>query len=249
MKYRTKSAGIRMVGLIVAAWWMAVGSGCRAQEVDYYLPVGELPDAVYWMPAPPEAGTTQFLYDITQYYWGKEQRKDTARAQKAVREAQYRVSDMVRQFSGAFGMEITAERTPAIYRLMLRGVETVRLSATRPKATYQRTRPYVYFNEPTLVPEEEEELRGNGSYPSGHTVKAWSMALLLCEVNPEAQDALLKLGFDWGQSRVIAGYHWQSDVDASRSLAAACVARLHSCRAFLDDLAAARKEFATLRNR
>jgi acid phosphatase (class A) len=46
---------------------------------------------------------------------------------------------------------------------------------------------------------------------------------------------------------VIAGFHWQSDVDASRMLAAACYARLHTCKAFLDDMAAAKKEFQKLR--
>ena len=70
------------------------------------------------------------------------------------------------------------------------------------------------------------------------------MALLLCEINPAAQDKILKLGYEWGQSRVIAGYHWQSDVDASRLVAAAGYARLHTNAEFLADIAAARAEFA-----
>ena len=102
------------------------------------------------------------------------------------------------------------------------------------------------FNEPTLLPEGEERLRLNGSYPSGHTVRGWAMALLLCEINPDAQDDILKLGYEWGQSRVIAGYHWQSDVDASRLVAAAGYARLHTNSEFLVDIAAARQEYAEL---
>lgn len=221
----------------------------RAQNGQSYFPAEELPNAVYWMPAPPAPGSSQFMHDIAQYYWGKEQRLDTARANKAIREAAYELEDMARLFSSAFGMEISKQATPAIYHVLERGVQTIRISATKPKATYMRTRPYAYFNETTLVPEEEEELRTNGSYPSGHTVRGWGMALLLCEINPDAQDELFKLGYDWGQSRVIAGYHWQSDVDASRMLAAACYARLHTCQAFLDDMAAAKKEYTTLRNR
>ena len=72
------------------------------------------------------------------------------------------------------------------------------------------------------------------------------MALLLCEINPDAQDDILKLGYEWGQSRVIAGYHWQSDVDASRLVAAAGYARLHTNSEFLVDIAAARQEYAEL---
>ena len=222
-------------------------SATMAQNEQTYFSADELPNAVYWMPAPPASGSSQFLYDISQYYWGKEQRLDTARANKAIREAAYEIADMARQFSSAFGMEISENATPAIYHVLSFGVLTIRLSATKPKATYMRTRPYAYFNEPTLVPEEEDELRANGSYPSGHTVRGWGMALLLCEINPDAQDELLKLGYEWGQSRVIAGYHWQSDVDASRMLAAACYARLHTSQEFLNDMDAAKKEFEKLK--
>ena len=233
--------------ILLTALFLLLGSATTAQVEHTYLSADELPNAVYWMPAPPPPGSSQFMYDVSQYYWGKEQRLDTARAGKAIREAQYEVPDMVRQFSAAFGMEISERATPAIYRVLNRGVLTIRLSATKPKSTYMRTRPYAYFNEPTLVPEEEEVLRTNGSYPSGHTVRGWGMALLLCEINPDAQDELLKLGYEWGQSRVIAGYHWQSDVDASRMLAAACYARLHTCQAFLDDMDAAKREFQRLK--
>jgi len=214
-----------------------------------YLTAEEVPNAVYWLPAPPAPGSTQFEYDLSQYEWGKQQRLDSARARKAINEAVYEVDDMIAQFCGAFGMEISAEKTPAIHKVVKRAVETIRLSATKPKATYMRTRPYAYFDEPTLVPEEEEELRTNGSYPSGHTVRGWGMAMLLCEINPAAQDELYKLGYEWGQSRVIAGYHWQSDVDASRMLAAATYARLHTDPDFLRDMRKARREFRRLANR
>lgn len=40
----------------------------------------------------------------------------------------------------------------------------------RAKQEYKRTRPFVYYNQQTLVPEQEESHINNGSYPSGHTV-------------------------------------------------------------------------------
>ena len=72
-----------------------------------YLTVEEVPNAVYWLPAPPEPGTTQFVHDINQYYWGKEQRLDSARAQKAIDEVVFETADMAKLFSPAFGMEIS----------------------------------------------------------------------------------------------------------------------------------------------
>ena len=212
-----------------------------------YLKADEIPNGVYWLPTPPAPGSSQFMADIAQYFWGKQQRLDTLRAQKAIREAAYEVKDMAVLFSKVFGMEISPEKTPKIHKLLNRSIPTIRLCATKPKNTYLRKRPFVYFNESTLIPAEEEELRKTGSYPSGHTIMGWGMALLLSEINPAAQDEIFKLGYEWGQSRVIAGYHWQSDVDASRMLAAACVARLHSNKDFLNDMKDAREEFEKLK--
>ena len=107
-----------------------------------------------------------------------------------------------------------------------------------------RTRPYVYFGEPTLFPSDEEELSHNGSYPSGHTILGWSAALLLTELRPECADSLLARGYMYGQSRVIAGFHWQSDVDAGRLAASAAVARLHADKRFQKLMKRARKEIA-----
>lgn len=213
-----------------------------------YFDIDEMPNAVVWLPAPPDTTSTKFVYDITQYMWGKTQRLDSVRAQQAIENAVEEIDEMAEQFSVPFGMEISRENTPAIFKVLYRGVLTARLGATKPKTEYQRKRPYSRFNEPTLLPEGEERLRLNGSYPSGHTVRGWAMALLLCEINPDAQDDILKLGYEWGQSRVIAGYHWQSDVDASRLVAAAGYARLHTNSEFLADIAAARQEFAELKS-
>ena len=113
-------------------WMMAVmltgAISAMAQKPaidELYLTVDEVPNAVYWLPVPPEPGSTQFVHDINQYYWGKEQRLDSARAQKAIREADHKVKDMVRHFSPVFGMEISEEKTPAIYNVVNRAVLTI----------------------------------------------------------------------------------------------------------------------------
>ena len=49
-----------------------------------------------------------------------------------------------------------------------------------------------------------------------------------------------------GQSRVICGYHFQSDVDAGRLVASAVVARLHADDNFMKQLNKAKKEFLEL---
>lgn len=74
---------------------MLLSSVATMAQQPYFI-AEELPDAAYWLAAPPAPGSSQFMYDVSQYYWGKEQRLDTAKANKAIREAQYKVSDMAR---------------------------------------------------------------------------------------------------------------------------------------------------------
>ena len=217
-----------------------------ADDVKLYMDAEALPNALNFYPAPPEVGSAAFAYDSAQYKWGKSMRADSARAALAIAQATDDVVVMMTMFSEAFGMEISEKGTPAIFNVVNRGVLTMRLAGRLPKKHYMRTRPYVYFNEPTLFPADEERLKTNGSYPSGHTIRGWAMALLLAEINPAAQDAILKYGYEWGQSRVIAGFHWQSDVEASKAIIAASFARLHADETFLADMKKARTEFKKL---
>jgi acid phosphatase (class A) len=67
--------------------------------------------------------------------------------------------------------------------------------------------------------------------------------LVLAEINPANQVAILKRGYEMGESRIICGFHYRSDVDAGRIVGAAVVARLHANDAFMEQLAKAKKEF------
>lgn len=217
-----------------------------ADDVKLYMSAEDLPNALNFYPAPPDTGSAAFAYDVAQYKWGKSMRADSARAALAIAQGTVDVAEMMSMFSEAFGMEISEKKTPAIFYVVKRGVLTMRLAGRVPKKHYMRQRPFMYFNEPTLMPQFEEEHRTNGSYPSGHTIRGWAMALLLAEINPAAQDALLKYGYEWGQSRVIAGYHWQSDIEASKAIIAGCFARLHADETFLADMKKAKAEFKRL---
>lgn len=217
----------------------------NAQFRSTYFTADEMPNGVVFLPSPPDTTSILFISDYAQYMWGKTIR-NTERGQEAIDHVVTSVSEMAALFSKPFGMTISREATPAIYKMLLKAIPTLRLSAVHPKETYMRKRPYVRMNETTPVPQEEEELRNSGSYPSGHAIRGWGMALLLAEINPAAQDALLKLGYEWGESRVILGYHWQTDIDAAIALASASYARLHTSQEFLDDMAKAREEYARL---
>ena len=206
----------------------------------------QMPNAVHFLPAPPAEGSAAFQYDQSQYRWGLEQREDSARCSIAVNDAVWSVDNICQIYSGVLGMEISKENTPAIYRMLTVSLVTTDQVSKLPKNRYMRTRPYVFYNQPTIYPSDEGWLRNNGSYPSGHTILGWSAALLLTEIAPDRADTILARGYMYGQSRVIAGFHWQSDVDAGRLCASAAVARLHADKRFLKLMKKARKEYLRL---
>ena len=226
---------------------MLLGMAATAQRP--LLDSLQMPNAVHFLPPPPDTASAAFQYDRAQYRWGKEQRKDPVRLAIAVNDAIWSVENICKIYSGVLGIDISRENTPAIYRMLTLGLLTTDQAGKLPKNHYMRTRPYVFFNEPTIYPSDEKWLRTNGSYPSGHTILGWSAALLLTEVAPDKADTILARGYMYGQSRVIAGYHWQSDVDAARLVASAAVARLHADKRFIKLMKKARKEYKKKRKK
>lgn len=225
---------------------LAVAFSVRSQEPLPLLSPQQMPNPIHFLPPPPDTASAAFEYDKAQYRWGKAQRLDSTRLAIAVRDADWTITYICREFSEPFGTTLSKEATPAIYQLLYVALISADQVGKLPKDYYHRTRPYVYYDEPTIYPHDEEELRHNGSYPSGHTIEGWSAALLLTELNPDRADTILARGYIYGQSRVIAGYHWQSDVDAGRLAASAAIARLHADKRFQRLMKKARREYRRL---
>ena len=146
----------------------------------------------------------------------------------------------------AIGITISDLQTPAITRLLSHVLEKASETADRLKVIRFRKRPFVQLGEPSAVAGDEEKERGKSSFPSGHTNLGWAEALVMAEVAPEHQDEILRRGYEYGHNRLIVGYHWYTDIEASRQLASALVARLHADPTFLDMIAAARAEYANI---
>ena len=214
----------------------------------YFLKIDDVASSLNLLPAPPQPDDILFQYDVARYQWGKLQR-NTSRGELAIRDADASASGVCAAFSEAFGYELTEQSTPELFKLVKKIVaDAGDLSTREAKNHYMRPRPYMLFGESTSVPQDEEALSHNGSYPSGHTAEGWAVALVLAEINVANQDAILQRGYDYGTSRVIVGYHWQSDVDNARIVASAVVARLHADEGFIEQLVKAKAEFATLAN-
>jgi len=211
-----------------------------------YFTKAELPDMTKILPPFPEFESAQFVADQSQHLWGKLMRQDEARAAQAQRDAVYSMQTVIDEMGPLFGLNITKEDTPEIYSILQDVCASCDSIHSGAKAKFNRQRPYAYYNEGTLIPEKEEKHRNEGSYPSGHTVFFWTSALLLADINqsPKAMEDLLARGYEFGQSRVIAGYHWQSDVDAGRMAGNVLYQLIRNHERFIEQLAKARAEFA-----
>ena len=235
--------------LVLLAAFLFCGSlksQAQSDDVTLYFSTEEMPNLIKCLPPPPDTVGIDFAYDILRYMWGKTQRCDSARAAIASRDAAWYYDSLFMQFNVPFGLEISKEGTPEIYRYLMNSIRTIDQTRVAPKAFYHRKRPFIRFHEHLLTQYEEQELSGEGSYPSGHSQRGYAVALLLSEVNPANADTLMARGYMYGESRVIVGAHWQSDVNASRLCAAIGLARLHTSAAFLEQLSKAQTEFKRL---
>jgi acid phosphatase (class A) len=205
-----------------------------------------LPNSLALIPAPPAEGSAAKALD-EEVSRKSLALRGTSRWELAIKDAELMFPGAADTFSCALGIPITEQNTPYLYMVLRRTVADAGLSTYSAKNHYQRNRPFMVNGEPICTPEDEEEARKDGSYPSGHTAIGWAWALILSEIAPDRTDAILARGRAFGESRIICNVHWHSDVVEGRFVGAAAVARLHADPAFRADLEAAKTEVAALR--
>ena len=230
--------------LVVAALMATMNAGAQDETVQPYFELSELPELLEIMPEPPAFESPEFANDIVRYGWGKLQRQDPDRLALAIADAEW--DDLTKffgQYAEAFGLTITPEDTPEIYKLLVNSLATTDPMRKKCKAYYGRQRPFERFDD-TMPSNEEDELRGEGSYPSGHSLRGWGIALLLAQIAPARANEIFRRGWDYCNSRVIVGAHWQSDVDASRAAASIGFCALQGSPAFREQMEKAQYEYA-----
>jgi len=251
--------GYKPLGLMLFVLaFIAIAAGCASFEMQSkpvvvpeirpgilagYLKPEALPNSLALLPPPPAAGSAAFALD-QEVSRKSLALRGTLRWKLAAEDANLMFPQAAGTFSCALGAPITEKDMPHLYMLLRRTLADAGLSTYKAKNHYSRTRPFVVNNEPTCTPEEEEHLKKNGSYPSGHTALGWAWALILTEIAPDRADAILARGRAFGESRVICNVHWHSDVVEGRFMGAATVARLHADPGFRAEVEAAKAEYA-----
>ncbi len=92
------------------------------------------------------------------------------------------------------------------------------------KNTFCRTRPFKLSGSNLHPLQSADALKNSPSYPSGHTIYGTVMGTVLARMVPEKRDELYARIADYGTSRMIAGVHYRSDIDAGKVLGSAIAA-------------------------
>lgn len=216
--------------------------------VNGYLKREQYPDSLALLPPPPAEGSAQANADIQSHRQAQAPRQ-THRGTVAAQDAVLSYPAVVETFSCALDLPLGTDATPHLNMLLRRSMLDAGLATYRAKDHYNRKRPFAALGGNTCTPAEEAKLAKDGSYPSGHSALGWAMGQVLASLSPERGDALLQRGYAFGQSRMVCGVHWQSDVDAGRLIGAAAVARLQADPVFTAQAELARQEIQAARAR
>lgn len=211
-----------------------------------YLDPKTLPNSLALLPVPPAAGSAQAAADLDTHRRTRALR-DTPRWALAAQDANLKFPAAADTFACALDVPISEAGTPHLNMLLRRTLLDAGLATYRAKDTYNRQRPFVALGETTCSPAEEKSLAKDGSYPSGHAALGWVWALVLTELAPDRADAVLARGQAFGDSRVVCGVHWASDVEAGRRIGSAAVARLHADATFRAQAVLAKSEIDAAR--
>jgi acid phosphatase (class A) len=260
-----KERALGLVLLVLGAIWVAaVETGAGAQAAPTAAPSGpppsgdpprppiagylgsRVPDHTVFLPPPPAPDSPAAIADAA-IFAATRALENGPRWQLAASDNQVGQKALLGDFSCAVGLDLAAASAPALSRLLARSGADAAAVFTSAKDTYRRPRPFVTEKAPICITPTETFAK-SGSYPSAHATVGWLYALLLAELDPEHAAAIAARGRAYGESRVVCGVHYLSDVEAGWLTAATVVATLHGAREFEADVAAARAELTELRH-
>jgi acid phosphatase (class A) len=109
------------------------------------------------------------------------------------------------------------------------------------KPFFARPRPYeIDPNIGTCVPSNTG--KPPRSYPSGHALMGYSLGIILAQLIPEKASVILERARIYGESRVICGVHFPSDIVASQAVGTAVALQLMGNPSFKAEFDAAKAE-------
>ncbi len=205
-----------------------------------YLSEEAAPSLVAILPPPPGGHSVaeaadRAAFNATRAYQG------TARWALATNDVAEGGAALLEDYACVLGQRLDRTRVPDLMRLLDRTRLDVARATREAKRRYRRLRPFVGNDAPICVV-RSPELADSYSYPSGHASQGWAYGLIMANLMPEKATQFLVRSRLYGESRVVCGVHWLSDVVAARTGASALVAVLLADAGFRADLEKARAD-------
>jgi acid phosphatase (class A) len=190
-------------------------------------------DWSFLLPPPPKQGGAKDRADMATLKRFQSQ-TGSPRWQQAQRDINF---DVFPAYQSVLGPNFTAKNRPEIAALIDYAAVQLNQASADSKATFMRPRPYVSDPSLRLCTTEAPQ---NTSYPSGHAGWGWLSARIIAQIETKQAAAILARGRDYGDSRVICGVHYPSDVEAGRALGEVVFKALERDEQYQRLLAAAR---------
>jgi len=206
---------------------------------------------VDWLPLiapPPAADSPQQQRDLQTVLYMQAGNRSGERRDKAIADSEascFRVADVL-------GVELDFRHMPITSAFLSKAANEANAATGILKRYWQRPRPFVVSDKverlADVAPRKEQTDAATlhtfeySSYPSGHATYGTACILLWAQLVPEKQAALFQRGIEYGESRMIVGAHFPSDLLAGRIVATAAITLMTQNKNFQHDLAAARKE-------
>jgi acid phosphatase (class A) len=206
-----------------------------------------------WAPPTPTGDGPTEVADLTVYLQTRAL-VSGARGAEAHADDVYLPADVAPRFKDALGVDLTPANAKVILdtiQLAQKDLEILVKPLKQPVANGGRVRPYVQY--PTLpacqhdVDDSQFGLNKSGAYPSTHAGVGMMWALILSQLAPDKTDTVAAKGYQFGESRLVCGFHYPSDLATGRLAAAVLFARLQSNQAFKDQMAAAKLKMDEVR--
>lgn len=191
------------------------------------------------VPPPPKKGDPRYDAD-RRVFRVTRALLDTPRGQLAVNDIPTSVPDLMRDFSCACGTKLSPKTTPATYRLLVNADADTQRANDAAKQQWKRLRPFLIDRGPDC--QSKEELARSYDYPSGHTTHAWTISLILADLEPGRASQILARARAYGESRIVCGAHNMSAVEAGRLGATISLQQVRLDARYQADAASARAE-------
>ncbi|HEY2660140.1 MAG TPA: phosphatase PAP2 family protein [Caulobacteraceae bacterium] len=213
-----------------------------------YLAADAIPRTLKILPPPPAAGSGRQA-DDTAIFQATRKLKGEPRWDLATADADLRPETVLTAVACDIGVTLDAQNAPTLMSLLRRSGADSYAAFNPPKDFYARPRPYMApgAGDAPICVAKSDALAKSASYPSGHSTVSWAWGLILAELAPDRATEILARARSIGESRIVCGVHYLSDVEAGRTTGSILVAALHGDAAFRADLDKARAEVVAAR--